>query len=188
LRVTESGNGTAARAENGWAIRVAQVTARLAEHRFTSHDGDGLVEAAVDGNGDPVAVVLTNRAVRLLSEAALGARVVAALDRARARADEVAGPLLAERLGAVLPGAPVDLVEDGELAAVETAHDPTGTVAATVNAHGELYDVRLARQVLELDRQVLAARIAAAETAAYHAALRTWANSPRYRRSRQNPG
>jgi DNA-binding protein YbaB len=187
LRVTESGNGTAARAENGWAIRLGQVTARLAEHRFTSHDGDGLVEAVVDGNGDPVAVMLTNRAVRLLSEAALGARVVAALDRARARADEVAGPLLAERLGVVLPAAPPDLAEEGELAAVETAHDTTGTVAATVNAHGELYDVRLDRRVLELDRHVLAARIAAAETAAYHAALRTWANTPRYRRSRHNP-
>jgi DNA-binding protein YbaB len=183
--VTESGNGTAARAESGLAIRLAQVTARLAEHRFTSHDGDGLVEAVVDGNGEPVAVVLTNRAVRLLSEAALGARVVAALDRARARADEVAGPLLAGRLGVALPAAPPGLVEDSELlAAVETAYDVTGTVTATVNAHGELYDVRLARRVLELDRTVLAARIAAAESAAYHAALRSWADSPRYRRSR----
>jgi DNA-binding protein YbaB len=186
--VTESGNGTAACAENGLAIRLAQLTARLAEQQFTSHDGDDLVEAVVDGNGDPVAVVLTNRAVRLLSEAALGARVVVALDRARARAAEVAGPLLAERLGVVLPGAVPDLAEGGEPAAVETAHDATGTVAATVNAHGELYDVRLARGVLELDRRVLAARIAAAETAAYHAALRSWASSSRHRSSRRHPG
>ena len=175
------------RAAGDRAKRLAEVTAWLAEQRFTSHDGDGLVEAIVDGNGDPVAVVLTNRAVRLLSEAALGARVVAALDQARARAAEVAGPLLVERLDAVLPAVP-DLAEDGELAAVETARDATGTVTATVNALGELYDVRLARDVLELDRTVLAGRIADAEAAAYQAALHCWADSHDYHSHLQNPG
>lgn len=176
-----------------WYARFAEVTALLGEQTFVGDDGDGLIEATVDGNGRPVSLILTNRAVRLLSEAALGARIVAALDRARERADAVAGALLADRLGilqsvAGRPGGGRAGVPESELAAVETARDTTGTVAVTVNALGEVYDVRLARAVLELDRTRLAGRIAEAERTAYHAALRCWADSHPYRAGLRRSG
>src|SRR5262249_61802970 len=120
----------------GAAVRMAGVTALLGELRFTADDGDRLVEATVDGAGEAVAVVLTNRAARMLSEEALGARIVAALDRARARAVEAAGAVLAERLGAA-PGEPLPPAGqdrgEGELAAGETAHDAPGTGGARGN-------------------------------------------------------